>query len=155
MLRCLASIVVVVGTLAGCGDIYRYYKSGPVSWALKREVRDNYAQRIVLSDLTRFAWDELFLFGPYQPKSMVCATLGIGEMQCESRILVTSVDDGEMLIAFRKSGALVHSELHYRWHGDFTPLPSVQPIPLSRATFRVVPEGRAAGGGAWLKLVLE
>lgn len=153
-LRVVAVMLVLIG-VAGCGEVYRYFNSGPVGWALKHELRDRHSQRVVLSQLTRFAWDEVFLFGPYLPKSDVCAALAISDSQCEHSISAESTDDGEMLLAFRQSGALVHTELHFRWHGDFTPIPSPQPIARSRAVFRVVPEGQGASGGVWLKLVLE
>lgn len=154
-LRRVITGVLALVCLAACGEAYRYFKSGPVGWALKRELRDLHAQRVVLSQLTSFAWDEVFLFGPYFPKADVCSVLAIPVSQCEGSVAVESADDGEMTLAFRKSGALVHTELHYRWHGDFTPTPMSQPIARSKANFRVLPEGRGASGGVWLKLVLE
>jgi hypothetical protein len=141
--------------LFGCGEAYRYAVSGPVGWQLKREIRDRGAKRIVLSELTTFAWDEVYLFGPYFPRSEVCKALKLSVDDCNRRITAESTDDGEMLIAFRERGALVHSEMHMRWHGDFTPVPERQPIAKKNAVFKVVPAGQGASGGFWLKLVLE
>jgi hypothetical protein len=148
-------IALAVCTLAGCGEAYRYFKSGPVSWSLKQEVRDRGASRVVLSQLTNFGWDQLFLFEPYTPKTEVCATLAIAASECDREVQASSTDDGEMLLAFRQAGAVVHVELHYRWHGDFTPLVAEQPVGRNKAIFRVLREGDGASGGPWLKLVLE
>ena len=151
------SVVAILASMAmaGCDEAYRYWASGPVGWALKRELRDRHSQRVALSDVTRFSWDEVFLFSPYSPRSEVCAALAIPDAQCQSLIPEESRDDGGMLLVFRQSGKIVHTELHYRYYGDFTPVPASQPISRSKAVFRVAPEGQAASGGVWLKLVLE
>ena len=149
------ALALALCTLAGCGEAYRFFKSGPVSWALKKEVRDRGATRIVLSQLTSFGWDQLYLFGPYSPKSEVCAELKVAAADCDRKVRDDSTDDGEMLLVFRRAGEVVHVELHYRWHGDFTPVPVAQPISRERAVFRVQQEGQTASGGPWLKLVIE
>ncbi len=141
--------------MAGCGDTYRYFKSGPVGWALKREIRDRGASRVDLSKLTDFTWDQLFLFAPYTPKMDVCAVLALAAPDCDRLVKGESMDDGEMALAFRQAGAVVHVEMHYRWNGDFTPVPEAQPIGRDRAVFRVVQEGVSASGGPWLHLVQE
>mgnify|MGYP003467914564 CR=1 FL=1 len=73
----LATLLML--SVSGCGDIYRYIKSGQVGWALKRELRDRHVQKIELAKLTEFAWDELFLFGPYEPANEICKTLHLPE----------------------------------------------------------------------------
>lgn len=135
-------------TSAACGDAYRYFKNGPVGWALKQEIRDRAASRVVLSQLTNFAWDQLLWFEPYTPKAEVCATLAIPVSECERQVKDESTDDGEMVLAFRRAGAVVHMELHYRLHGNFTPVPAEQPINRDKAIFRVVREGVSASGGS-------
>lgn len=149
------AVALALCVLAGCGEAYRYFGSGPVGWAIKQEVRDRGASRVVLSRLTSFDWDQLFLFAPYSPRSEVCAVLKIAASDCDGKVPAVSSDDGVMLLAFQRAGAVVHVELHYRWHGDFTPLPSMQPIRRDTAVFRVRREGQSASGGPWLKLVLE
>lgn len=141
--------------LAGCGEIYRYAVSGPVSWQLKREVRDKSAKRVVLSQVTSFEWDEVYIFGPYSPRSYVCKTLKLTAEDCNRKITAESIDEGEIFFAFQERGVLVHSEIHVRWHGDFAPVPERQPIARRSAVFKVIPDGQGASGGSWLKLVLE
>jgi hypothetical protein len=137
--------------LSGCGDIYRYLKSGEVGWALKKELRDRKAARVELAKITKFEWDEFFLFGPYQPTSEVCKRLALSPGDCKSAISAESTDDGEMLMVFRLKGKVVHSEMHIRWNGDFTPEPD-EPLTPQTAVFSVSVEGKGANGEDWLKL---
>lgn len=149
-MRTVLAILLVLN-LSGCGDFYRYLKSGEVGWALKKELRDKKATKVELSKLTKFAWDELFLFGPYRPASEVCKRLELSAGDCRSVITVESTDDGEMLMVFRLKGRVVHTEMHIRWHGDFTPV-AKEPFTPRTAIFSVSVEGKAARGEDWLKL---
>ncbi|MFZ4552441.1 MAG: hypothetical protein ACOYNB_11515 [Aquabacterium sp.] len=148
--KVLLATLLTLG-LSGCGEIYRYFRSGEVGWALKQELRDRNVEKISLAKLTRFAWDELFLFGPYEPESDVCKTLRLSPADCKSAIKATSTDDGELLLVFRRHGAIVHSEIHIRWHGDFSPIPEA-PLTPETAVFSVVVQGKGASGEDWLVL---
>ena len=149
MLRPFALVLLL--WIAACSDL----GSGPITKALKHEIREIQAKQVELSKLTTFGWDEVFLFEPYTPRSSVCATLAVHPKHCERVIRAESNDDGQMTIAFRKAGRVTHAELHVRWNGDFMPWPSGRPISRSAAIFRVVPEGFASSGEPWLKLVPE
>lgn len=149
-MRTVLAILLAL-SLSGCGDIYRYLKSGEVGWALKKELRDRKATKVELAKLTKFEWDEFFLFGPYQPTSEVCKRLELSAGDCKSVITVESTDDGEMLMVFRLKGRVVHTEMHIRWHGDFTPVPD-EPFTPRTAVFSISVEGKGALGEDWLKL---
>ncbi|GAB2847698.1 hypothetical protein GCM10027277_14750 [Pseudoduganella ginsengisoli] len=127
---------------AGCGEAYRYLKSGEVSWALKHELRDRKAEKIELAKLTKFQWDEFFLFGPYESKEEVCGHLTLSGVECQNEIKDESTDDAEMLMVFRLKGKIVHTEMHIRWHGDFEP-DAVQRFTPITAVFLVSPEGKS------------
>lgn len=144
-------IAFLLLSIAGCGDIYRYAATGEVGRALKRELRDKQSKEIAIAKLTKFEWDELFLFGPYTPTSEVCKVLTISQTDCASLIKSESTDDGEMLMVFRQNGKIVHTEMHIRWHGDFTPVPT-EPLTPASAIFTVSVDGKGASGGDWLKL---
>jgi hypothetical protein len=148
-MRTLA-LTLVLCSLAGCGDLYRYFASGEVGWALKQEVRDKRSSEIAIAKLTRFEWDELFLFAPYQPTSQVCERLALSPEECRATIKSESTDDGEMLIVLRQKGRVVHSEMHSRWHGDFTPVPD-KPLTPASAVFVVEAAGQMSKG-EWLRL---
>jgi len=137
--------------LIGCGSLYRYAKSGEVGWALKKAVRDEHKQEIVLKDFTPFKWDEFFIFNPYTSTEEVCKQLGLNSIECKNTIKKESTDDSEMLLVFRQQGKVVHVEMHFRWHGDFTPAPD-KPFTPANAVFIVKAEGKAADGSAWLRL---
>ena len=148
--KVLLAALLAVG-LSGCDDIYRYVKSGPVGWALKRELRDKHVVKVELAKLTEFAWDELFLFGPYEPESDICRKIKLSPNDCKSTIEATSTDDGAMLLVFRRNGAIVHNEVHIRWHGDFSPIPQ-EPLTPKTAVFSVSVQGKGASGEDWLVL---
>jgi hypothetical protein len=149
--RNLFILLLLLICLSGCGEAYRYSKSGEVGWALKKAIRDQHKHEVVLKELTRFSWDELFLFSPYEPTSEVCKRLGLSPTECKETIKNESTDDGEMLMVFRNKGKVVHVEMHFRWHGDFTPVPE-KPLTPASAIFLVVPDGKGASGRDWLRL---
>jgi len=147
----IAIIAMLLLSLVGCGDIYRYFNSGEVGRALKRELRDKHAQEVSIAKLTKFQWDELFLFGPYEPTGEICKRLNLAPTECKSTITSESTDDGQMLMVFRNNGKVVHTEMHIRWHGDFTPVPD-KPFTPATAVFKVVVDGKGSQGQDWLRL---
>jgi hypothetical protein len=145
-------LAVSLALLGGCGESYRYLKSGEVGWKLKKEIRDRNAKEVDLARLASFEWDELFLFGPYQPTADVCARLALGHAECKSAITKESADDGEMLMVFRRKGEIMHVEVHYLFHGDFTPLADEQPITPRDAVFVITADGVLTDGQPRLRL---
>lgn len=149
-------VFVIVLCLSGCSDIQRYFTTGEVSWALKRELRDKRATQVELAKLTKFEWDELYLFGPYFPSSDVCKSLELSALECKSAITVASTDDGEMLLVFRLKKKIVHTEIHLRGYGDFVPALSEkslrQPFTPQTAIFFVSLEGKDTNGAGGLIL---
>lgn len=146
---------VVLSCMAGCGDMYRYLKSGEVGWAMKKELRDKGSKEIVLPSLTRFNWDELYIFGPYEPTEDICKQLALSSVDCKEKITASSIDDGEMVLVFRERKKVVHVELHSRYHGDFTKVRYGVPIPREKAVFRVRPGSLLANGEPQLLLSLK
>lgn len=141
----------VIFGLAGCGEIHRYSGSSAVGAALKERIRDEHRSEVVLKELTHFDWDEFFLFNPYAPTTEICQALDLDAAECKNTIKYTSTADDEMLLVFRYHRKIVHVEMHSRWNGDFTPAPR-KPFTPASAVFMVVPDGRAANGGEWLRL---
>lgn len=137
---------LLIFALAGCAKLH------PVSEAIGKQANSSDAQTVRLADTTPFAWDQVYLFGPYTGRSAVCEALKIEAGQCAQQIAFESGDDSEMSLAFLSQGKLVQYVPHLRKHGDFTPVPELagQPIKAGDAVFRVV---RASAAGR--KLVLE
>jgi hypothetical protein len=125
---------------------------GPVSLAIKEELRTKKVTSIDLSTLTKFEWDELILFEPYQPTQDVCRELALSQESCLRTIRVQSNDDGEMLMVFRKGGDIVHVEMHYRFHGDFSPVKREQKISPKNGRFQVKQISTTSSGAPWLQL---
>ena len=149
-----ATLLILLCLLTGCGALYRFAKSGPVGWEIKRQLRNRGVRTVSLAQVTPFVWSELFLFNPYSSRDSVCKTLGIELAQCSKVVTSEFVDEGVVLLVFRNSGVVVHSELHFRFHGDFAPVPPNQPIARAAASFQAVAEGQSSSGEQWLKLQL-
>jgi hypothetical protein len=149
-LRALLALVMAF-SLSGCGDIYRYLKSGEVGWALKKELRDRNAKKVEIAALTKFEWDEFFVFGAYEPTNEVCKFLKFSEAECKSTITVETDNDGEALMVFRLKGRIVHVEKHLGFHGYFKSA-SVGPFTRGTAVFSVSVEDKTVGGDDWLVL---
>ena len=141
----LACALLVLG-IAACS------RDADVSRAIGVLAHRPQVEPVVLSDVTVFMWDEVYLFNPYTPRSRICTTLNIGAADCARAIPFESTDDGEMSLAFLHRGRLVHYARHSRGNGDFTPVPTRQPLSPATAVFRVVRE--ETDGGIWLRLVL-
>ncbi|MEO8102561.1 MAG: hypothetical protein ABI790_08545 [Betaproteobacteria bacterium] len=155
--RTIAALVVLsvltIVAVACSGSIYRYVQSGPVSWQLKKQVRDAQLTEVDLGKIAAFPWDELFLFGPYTGPEEICKVLSLQQRECTNAIKDELDSDGVMLLVFRMDRRIVHADLHMRYHGDFTPVPAVQPLNRSQAVFSVFADGEASGaGGKWLRL---
>jgi hypothetical protein len=136
----------------GCDKARLYLGSGEVGWNLKKAIRDRHAKEVDLALLAPFEWDQVFLFAPYARKEDVCAALGLVEPGCASTITRESESDGEMLMVFRNRGKIVHVEMHYRIHGDFTPITYAQPLTRKESVFVVLADGESADGHLWLRL---
>lgn len=108
---------------------------------------------IRLAEVTKFTWDEAYMFNPYTPRSEVCKKLHIQQSDCERRVPFESKSDGEMSIAFLVGGSLVHYASHGRGRGDFTPLPAL-PLSPHNAIFSVVQDDISNAPDPWIKLVL-
>ena len=145
----LLALIVVVATapwwLSG-------HKAGPVSKAIGKEIRYGGNAPIEIRRVTPFPWDEMYLFGPYQPRALVCEHLQLADEACDRHVSIESIDDGDMSLVFRHRGQVAHSEIHHRGNGDFLPLPVNQPLTPETAVFDVVEQGITLG---WHLLVLR
>lgn len=138
------AVIALIFTLSGCGDIYRYIRSGEVGWAIKKEIRDKHEKKIIIANTTKFPWDEFFVFGAYTMAEEVCQSLSIPEVECGDVITSSPIDDAQQLMVFRLNGKVVHSEIHIAWHGKF----KFKKMPLnpSTAVFSVVVNGQTYNG---------
>lgn len=140
--------------LAGCGDIYRYVASGEVGWALKKEIRDRGRQEITLTGLTRFAWDEMIVFGAYTPIWEICGRLRLDKQACEMANLPEPLNEGLNLLVFLQHGKIVHREIHLGYHGEFRVDDRVHFTP-DNAHFVVEPKGTLQNGERQLVLLWQ
>lgn len=146
-------VIALISILSGCGDIYRYIRSGEVGWAIKKEIRDKNKKEIVMANVTKFSWNEFFVFGGYTMIEEVCQNLNIPENECGNVITSSPMDDAQQLMVFRLNGKVVHSEIQIAWHGRF----KIEKMPLnpSTAVFNVVADGKLYNGEDSLILRLK
>jgi hypothetical protein len=135
--------------VSACGDVD---ETAPVSAALGRSIHDGGALQVNLVNMTRFDWDELYLFAPYTSPGEICHQLALADKDCRELLPVESVDDTTMPMIFKLRGQVVHGELHKRLNGDFLPLDFDQPVTERRAGFIVVRSGKTVEGERWVQL---
>ncbi len=138
-------ILVACLLLGNGGDIYRYFSSGPVGWAINKKIRFQDKREIVIADLTDFAWDELVVFGAYSRQVEICNRLKLDEHDCATKIQAEPNNDGLALLVFLRDKQVVHTETHLGWHGEFDVDDSRTWTP-GTAIFRVEEDGRLYSG---------
>jgi hypothetical protein len=143
-------VSMIALALAACAE-----KSKPgISEAIGALARDRNVTELHLSQAAPFAWDEVYLFGPYTPREQVCKTLRIPVSDCQRFIPFESVDDGDMTLAFMLQHCMARYTMHRRKNGDFLPLAAAgQAIAEERASFRVVRGNDGADGKVRIRLV--
>ncbi len=140
----LAAVLVVLGT--GCADAMRDWRRGEVGKALKYVVRDKPTAVVDLGAITRFAWDDFHAFPARTPPREVCRKLALAKADCDAKITVTSIAEGEMLLVFREKGKVVRVEVHGVENGDFTNASFLSPLTREQAVFLVIGGKRRADG---------
>lgn len=63
------------------------------------------ATQVDMARVAKFAWDEMFVFGPYYPRDAICRTLNLNASHC-SEAGVKDVDEGEFLLVFMQGVAV-------------------------------------------------
>ena len=114
-------------------------KGVDVSGELRRVVREERRPRVRIADLTKFEWDELYLYGGYDFNDDICTELSLTEWECAN--LPPETDhDGTQKMVFLLRGRVVHSENASIYDGDFEGLPA-SPLTPANAVFAVQQEG--------------
>jgi hypothetical protein len=126
-----------------------------VSAAIGAAARGGEVQEIRIASITDFAWDTMVVFDAYTPRTHVCKVLAVPAEDCGSVVPFESVDDGIMSLAFVSGTRVVRYVKHGRRNGDFTVGAKQQPIPASKAVFKVVLSDPEPDGRRWIRLVLN
>lgn len=97
-------IAVAIVLLLVVGWVIAAHSSPNVADDISRQVQSGAAQ-VDMARVTKFAWDEMFVFGPYYPKDAICRTLNLSASHC-SEAGVKDVDEGEFLLVFMQGVAV-------------------------------------------------
>src|SRR5712691_1385536 len=144
-------LVVTLSLLLVACNLFAF-SVGPVGEALRKELREKESIEVDLKKIVPFDWDEFYLFTPYTPREEVCKRLQLTELHCWYYVPTESTVDGLMFLAFRYKGKTVHTEMHSRFNGDFTPVDYPQPVLPERGRFVVKKDGVTGSGEPWLRL---
>lgn len=125
--------------------------AGKVGARIGEAIREMKAQEVDIASMTDFAWDELFLFGPYEDRSNICASLGLHGAECD-HTAPEYIDEGAFLMVFRLDGKIIHVENHRRYFGDFSRSGVPQPILRSAAKFSSRQGDTTTDGRPWYYL---
>ncbi|MBL0141584.1 MAG: hypothetical protein IPP91_05840 [Betaproteobacteria bacterium] len=139
--------------LAGCGDISRRWRTGDVGKAMAKALREQGVAEIDLGTLTRFSWDELFVFAAPTPPREACRKLHLTKEECDKRITMTSIRADETLLVFRENGQIAHVEPVLREYGDFARSLQLMPFKREQANFLVTAGPRPPGAQTPLFLI--
>lgn len=142
----------LLALLAGCGEVSGWWRTGEVGRALSKALRERASAEIDLRTLTRFAWDELFVFAAPTTPREVCLRLRLAKEDCDRRITMTSIRADEALLVFREKERIVHVETLLRANGDFSRSIHLMPFRHGRAVFVVTAGPRPPGGESPLYL---
>lgn len=104
---------LVFGTI-GCGR-----DNDAVSRSIRGAVKQGNGARVVLAEYTSFAWDKVWIFGPYTPTDKIEAVTGISGVARDTQG-IESRDDIDVLL-FVRGGRVAASVAHARDRGDFGP----------------------------------
>ena len=118
--RRLVLAAMLSALLAGCGEISGWWRTGEVGRALSKALRERTTAEIDLRPLTRFPWDELFVFAAPTTPREACRKLRLAKEDCDRMITMTSIRADEALLVFREKERIVHVEPLLRANGDFS-----------------------------------
>lgn len=149
-------LAAVLSTLlAGCGEVSRWWRTGEVGRALSKALRERTSAEIDLRALTRFSWDELYVFAAPTTPREACRKLRLAKEDCDRKLNLTSIRADESLLVFREKERIVHVETLLRANGDFSRSIYLMPFRHGQAVFRVSAGPRSPGGESPLYLRLH
>ena len=104
-------VIILCISAAGCRKTLR------LSEAVGKVVQSD-ATRLNLSSVADFAWEDVYVFGPYTPRTFECQTLKRSVSQCSHEDL-REVDEGENLMVFLHESSVNRVESIPRTIVDF------------------------------------
>ena len=142
-LGCLCALALLA-YLVGLNAIGNLVQGIDVSGELRRVVREEHQPRVAIADLTKFEWDELYLYSGYDFNEDICARLSMTSWECANLPPETDQDGGQKMV-FLFHGRVVHSEEGSIYDGDFEQAPS-RPLTPATAVFAVEQDGTFGNG---------
>lgn len=110
-------------------------RSRSVSRALSEQVRRGPGTTVDFAEVAPFAWDRLYVFGPYTPHQHIHETLGFPWPGVSGTTIEYS--DGVNLVVFVRSGQVVYWFEYPRSQGELLELTSPQGFSHEEACFQV------------------
>lgn len=92
--------------------------------------------KFMVKDITNFAWDQMFVFGPYTPIGEIEKALGTTTWSPARESGIESSDTFCLLVFVSQKRIVEYSQFN-RSSGDFSPVSSTTPYTRSNAVFSV------------------
>lgn len=121
----------------------------PIKAAVAAAKEQDPPGELVLADVTSFAWDEVFVFGPYTALERINEALG-ESFGAASMAQIHERDDIVVLV-FRRGGKVLVKAPFARSDGDFAASSRLEPIANTAARFELIP---LASDPNWVNLSL-
>lgn len=90
---------------------------------------------LVIASVTDYAWDKMFIFGPYTPEATIQKSLG-SPWEGARKSGIES-NDSFCLLVFMHNGKVIQSGSFSRASGDFAGLSSTNALSPSEAVFKI------------------
>ncbi len=145
-MRCVLLLCLCAG-VGVCGRLVIH--SSPVSQALAERVQCGPGTLVDFANLAPFAWDRMYVFGPYTPHEHIHHSLGFHWEEVESSSIASS--DTVNLVVLVGGGKVVHWFEHSRSQGELYELANSSGFARADARFFV----RPAGGDGRLMLTQQ
>ena len=97
---------------------HRFISEDPLSSEIANKVSDGEETIINIVQLTKFNWDELYIFKPYCTSDIIHETTK--KQFLESNEIPMGVPEGGTFLVFMKKGEIVKYFIHPRVYGDFS-----------------------------------
>lgn len=129
------AILSLCGAIAAAFCGWLIVRSNAVSRALSEQVRRGPGTTVDFAEVAPFAWDRLYVFGPYTPHQRIHDSLGFRWPGIRATTIEYS--EGVNLVVFVRSGEVVYWFEHPRNQGELLELARPQGYSREEARFQV------------------
>lgn len=144
----ITSFVLIALVIACAIGRWAWIEHHSVSHRIAERLAAHDGKPIVFSEMTPFAWDKVYFFGPYTSRAQIEQAIGFSWPGADDSAIQGS--KGSSLIVFVKDGRVVESFDQSRGLGDFSGIETPNGLTPDQARFII--ERRAPDGWEFMRL---